>query len=199
MILPVALDVENRAVLVVGGGAVAARKAAAFLTSGALVTVVSPDLAANFPPVSHRAKKYESADLEGFSLVCACTNQQEINAEIASDARAQKIWCNIADAPQNSDFHTCAVVRREEIAIGVSTSGLSPVLSRHLMSRIESCIGPEYGQLLEMVRPLNMETAQRGAFWRSLLASDVLDLLRSNEQEKAAQTLETLVKSLAPR
>jgi precorrin-2 dehydrogenase/sirohydrochlorin ferrochelatase len=197
-LLPVALSLENRAVLIVGGGPVAARKAAAFLEVGALVTVVSPELSPDFPPVQHLAKHYETADLSGFCLVCACTNLPEINAQIALDAKTQGIWCNLADAPENSDFHTSAVVRRDEIAIGISTSGLSPVLSRHLKSQIESCIGPEYGKLLEMVRRYDVPTSQRGAFWRAVLGGEILELLRSNEHSLAAERLESVFKSLEP-
>lgn len=198
MILPVALDVENRAVLIVGGGAVAARKAAAFLECGARVTVISPELDADFPTAQHRAKLYETADLAGFSLVCACTNSQTVNAQIAADAKAQNIWCNIADAPDDSDFHTVATVRRAEIAIGISTGGISPVLSRHLKAEIEARIGPEYGQLLEMTAKLGVPTARRGEFWRAVLGSDVLEQLRSNEHKMAAETLENVFKSVSP-
>ncbi len=199
MILPVALDVENRAVLIVGGGAVAARKAAAFLECGARVTVISPEISADFPVVNHRAKFYESADLNGFSLVCACTNSQSVNAQIALDAKSQGIWCNIADAPDDSDFHTAAVVRRGEIAIGISTTGISPVLSRHLKAEIEAKIGPEYAQLLEMTAKFAVPTAQRGAFWRAVLGSETLELLRSNEHYLAAERLASVFKSLSPR
>lgn len=198
-LLPVALDVENRAVLIVGGGGVAARKATAFLECGALVVVVSPDLIEGFPPIDHRAKLYETSDLSGFSLVCACTNSAEINAQIAVDAKSKNIWCNIADAPQNSDFHTCAVVRRAEIAIGISTSGLSPVLSRHLKSEIEKNIGPEYAQLLELTARFSVPVEARGAFWRAVLESDVMQLLRSHKPNEAATALERLFKSLTPR
>ena len=39
---PVSLDVSGRSCLVVGGGAVAARKARALLDCGAVVTVIAP-------------------------------------------------------------------------------------------------------------------------------------------------------------
>lgn len=197
MILPVALDVAGRAVLIVGGGAVAARKAGAFAEADARVTVVSPERGAGFPPVDYRAKRYESRDLDGFSLVCACTDSPSVNAQIARDAKARGIWCNIADAPDDSDFHTTAVVRRGDIAIGISTGGLSPVLSRHLKAQIEGCIGPEYAELLEMTDKFSVPISQRGEFWRAVLGSDALIQLRSNEHKLGAETLELVFKSLA--
>ncbi len=196
ILLPVALNLENRAVLIVGGGAVAARKAAAFIEAGARVTVVSLLLGEEFPPVTHLEKRYESDDLTNFALVCACTDQKAVNGQVARDAAARNILCNIADDPQNSDFHTMATVRRAEIAVGLSTSAISPVLSRHLKEKIEVCIGPEYEVLLEIVGSYRIETKMRGAFWRQVLGSEILELLRAGEGEKAVQKLELVVKSL---
>jgi len=195
--LPVALNLENRAVLVVGGGAVGARKAAAFADAGARVTIVSPQLNGDFPAVEFREKRYESADCSGFFLICACTDSREVNAQIARDAKAQGILCNLADDPKNSDFHTMATIRRGEITVGVATGGLSPVLSRHIKAKIEAALGEEYALLLEIAGSYRIETKMRGAFWRLILESEILALLREGERAKAVQKLEMVVKSLA--
>ena len=42
---PVSLDIQNRKCLVVGGGSVSTRKVMTLLECGAIVTVVSPDVA----------------------------------------------------------------------------------------------------------------------------------------------------------
>ncbi|HEX8464497.1 MAG TPA: bifunctional precorrin-2 dehydrogenase/sirohydrochlorin ferrochelatase [Abditibacterium sp.] len=198
MLLPVALSVENRAVLLVGGGAVAARKATAFLEAGALVTVVSPQLQPDFPAVHHRAKRYETADLDGFSLVCACTAAREVNAQVAADAKARNIWCNIADAPAESDFHTSSVIRRGEIAVGVSTSGISPVLARFVRQKVEASLPQSLEILLEMTRSYDIPTEIRGDFWRHLLDSKMLPLIENGELEAARALLENLLDSLIP-
>lgn len=192
-LLPVALDVENRAVLIVGGGAVAARKASAFLECGARVTVVAPQLGEGFPPVHHRAKGYERADLEGFALVLACTNAREINAQIADDARALNLWCNIADDPHRSDFHTAAVVRRGDVSVGITTGGHSPVLAAHLKGEIEATLGQEYAQLIEIAGSYAIGKALRGAFWRRMLQSDALSLLRAGKRDEARALIQTLL------
>lgn len=197
-LLPVALNLENRAVLVVGGGAVAARKAAAFSEVGARVTVVSPELRGDFPDIEFYEKSYESRDACGFFLICACTDSKVVNAQVARDAKAQNILCNIADDPQNSDFHTMATTRRGEIIIGVSSGAISPVLARHLNQKIEDAIGQEYEMLLEVAGSYRIATKMRGAFWRQVLESEIPELLRAGEHEKAGKNLESIVKSLAP-
>ncbi len=199
MLLPLAVNVENRAVLIIGGGAVAARKATAFLESGARVVVVSPELKDDFPAVEHRVKRYDSADLEGFSLVCAGTDSREVNAQIAADAKERNIWCNLADDPENSDFHTVSTIGRGEISIGVSTGGLSPVLARFVRHKIEEALPPELEMLIEMTSTYPISTEIRGEFWRHLLQSEILDLLRQNQTEAAKSQLDALFSQLNSR
>ncbi len=184
--LPVALNLENRRVLIVGGGGVAARKAAACLSAGADVTVVAPRLIDGFAaPVEHLAREYQNGDCQNFDLVFAATNSSHVNAQIGAEARSNKIWCNIADDPRASDFHTQSVVRRGPIEIGVSTGRLSPVLARHVREKIEAVVGPEYEMLQTLASEIEVPLAKRGNFWRALLASDVLDLLRAGETARA--------------
>ncbi|RYG72666.1 bifunctional precorrin-2 dehydrogenase/sirohydrochlorin ferrochelatase [bacterium] len=191
--LPVALDVEGRSILIVGGGGVAARKSTAFLEGGAYVTVISPRLQEGFPAVDHLAVEYRKSELSGFSLVCACTDSRAVNAQVASDANEAGIWCNIADDPDNSDFHTAAVVRRGEIAVGITSGGVSPVLSAHLKRKVEEAIGREYGELLEIANSYRIDTKKRGDFWRQLLESEILLLLKTGKRAEAEALFESLL------
>ena len=192
MIFPVALVVENRRVLVVGGGNVAARKVAALLEAGALVTVVSPELAPDFPsPIEHEARHFQTGDCEGFALVFAATNSREANQTVADDARIHRVLLNDASAPKQSDFHTQAVVRRGPICVGISTGGLSPVVSAQLKRAVEGAIGPEWEALFALVEEVGEpETARRGEFWRAVLKSDALELLRAGKRAEARREVE---------
>ena len=50
---PIALDLRDKRVLVVGGGAIAEGKLAALLASGARVTLVSPEIRPGIAELSH--------------------------------------------------------------------------------------------------------------------------------------------------
>ncbi len=195
--LPVALNLANRRVLIVGGGAVAARKAAACLDAGAQVSIVAPALIENFPaPVEHLARSYQRGDCANYDLVFAATNSSHVNRQIGEEARSNKIWCNIADDPEASDFHTQSVVRRGQIEIGVSTGRLSPVLARHLRERIEAVVGPGYDALQTLASEIEVPLAKRGEFWRAVLNSEVLDLLRAGKDETARARLGELLEKV---
>ena len=197
--LPVALNLHHRRVLIVGGGAVAARKASACLDAGALVTVIAPALTDSFPaPIEHIARFYQDGDCQGYDLVFAATDDRAVNARIGDEARSNKIWCNIADDPDASDFHTQSLVRRGQIAIGVSTGRLSPVLARHLRQTIEAVIGPEYETLQELADEIEVPLNRRGDFWRALLRSDVLSRIDAGKTGEAREMMHNLRANLRP-
>lgn len=139
---PVMLDLAGVPVLVVGGGTIAGRKTAGLLAAGAIVTVVAPvvlpELAAAAADV--RERPYEVADLDGQQLVLTATDDPIVNARVASDARANGVWVNSADDPQNCTFILPAVARQGSVVVAVGTDGSSPALARHLRDRIADLV-----------------------------------------------------------
>lgn len=191
-VFPVALVLENRRVLVVGGGKVAARKVAALLEAGALVTVISPELAPGFPsPVEHITRPFEENDCADFAFVFAATNSREVNQRVAEDARTHRVPVNDASDPTGSDFHTQAILRRGPISVGISTGGLSPVVSSQLKRVVEKAIGPEWEELFALVEEVGEpETSKRGEFWREVLNGKSLELLREGKRDEAKREME---------
>ena len=193
-----ALALEGRRVLFIGGGAVAARKAAALLEAGALVTVISPNLVSDFPsPVEHLAREFREGDCAGFFIVFAATNVREVNYRVTEEAKSLGLLVNDASDPVGSDFYTQAVVRRGPLTIGISTEGDSPVVSGHLRREIEALVGPEWEALFRLMRDTQAATRYhqggRGALWKVVLNGPVLELLRAGREEEARRELESLL------
>jgi uroporphyrin-III C-methyltransferase/precorrin-2 dehydrogenase/sirohydrochlorin ferrochelatase len=97
------LRLEGRRVVVVGGGAVASRRVPALLDAGADVLLVSPKVAASLEDLAAagrirwEARGYRAGDCAGAWLVCACTDDREVNAAVAAAAEAQRTWYVRAD------------------------------------------------------------------------------------------------------
>jgi len=137
------LDLAGRACLVVGEGAMAQEKVDGLAAAGAIVTRVAPD-------------SYRAADLDGRWLVVAATSDDELNHRVSEDARARRIFCNVADVPELCSFILPAIHRRGPIAVAVSTAGASPALAQWLRDRFAEQIGFEHEQLaaeLQRIRP----------------------------------------------
>lgn len=194
--LPVAFNLRNRRVLIVGGGQVAARKARTVLDAGALVRVVAPEISPDFPgEIEHLARRFQVGDCAGFSMVFAATDAREINAQIADEARQMGAWCNIADDPDGSDFHTVSQFRRGEIMVGISTGGQSPVLARRVREILESALGSEWETLLDLVEQHEIPISNRGEFWREVLNGEALALLREGKCDEARRLIENAATS----
>src|SRR5262245_22744215 len=134
--LPLFADLKSRAVLVVGGGAVAERRVTLLLEAQAIVTVISPQLTealadlARDGRVTHVARAFAADSLEPYWLVVAATDDAAVNAAVAADAASAKRFCNVVDDPKLCTFIMPAIVDRSPVTIAIGSSGLSPVLAR---------------------------------------------------------------------
>jgi siroheme synthase-like protein len=152
------LSLAKRDVLVAGGGAVALRKVAGLLRSGARVTVVAPEVCRGLvqlrTKLTIRRRAYRARDLRDRWLVIAATGDREVNRRISDDAARARVFCNVADQPALCTFQVPAVVRRGRLQIGISTSGASPALARDIRRRLEKEYGRRYAELLEALHGL---------------------------------------------
>ncbi len=131
---PLLLDLAGRAALVVGGGPVAARRAAGLVAAGAVVTVIAPaicedlrDLVAG-GPVTWWAREAVVEDLKPTGgrwwLVHTATGDTEVDTRIAERAESLGIWCVRADRAQESAAHTPAVAHGPDgVLVAVSGGG----------------------------------------------------------------------------
>jgi uroporphyrin-III C-methyltransferase/precorrin-2 dehydrogenase/sirohydrochlorin ferrochelatase len=119
------LRLEGRRVLVVGGGGVASRRVPALLDAGAEVLLVSPKVAASLEDLATAGRirwavrGYQPGDCAGAWLVCACTDDPEVNAAVAAAAEAQQTWYVRADDAALSAAWTPASGRAGDVRVGV--------------------------------------------------------------------------------
>lgn len=151
--MPVFIELEGRHCLVVGGGRVAYRKAAALLEDGARVTAISPEFLPEWRALAERhpgrvaliAAPYSSRDVSLFALVFAAADEPAVNALAAADARRDRVWVNVADAPALCTMQAAAVLRRDPLRIAVHTGGACPALSAALRAELEAAYPPWMG------------------------------------------------------
>ena len=133
---PLMLDVARLRVLVVGGGAVAARKVAGLAEAGGRPTIVAPAATDELRATIERLRlvwhprPYDSMDVDAHHLVFAATDDPAVNGRIADDARAAGALVSRADEGGESDFHVPSHIRQEDVVVAFSTGGASPLLAR---------------------------------------------------------------------
>jgi len=134
--LPISLLLKGRRCLVVGGGRVAARKAAKLTEAGADLTVVAPTIREQIkalPGINLCERAFEETDLDGAYLVFAVTDAAALNRRIIDCCREKEILCSAADANwPEGDFILPASFSEDGLTVAVSTGGRSCRRSRLL-------------------------------------------------------------------
>jgi precorrin-2 dehydrogenase/sirohydrochlorin ferrochelatase len=150
------LDLEGRSCLVVGGGPLALEKVHGLVECGARVTVVSPQIVDELRELDVELvrREYRESDLDGRFLVIAATSTTSLNRRVYAHADARSLPCNVVDVPELCSFILPAVLRRDPIAIGVSTGGASPALAQRIRDDIGAVVGPEYADVARRLRDL---------------------------------------------
>jgi precorrin-2 dehydrogenase/sirohydrochlorin ferrochelatase len=150
------LDIEGRSCLVVGGGTVALEKVRGLLECSASVTVVAPRIVDELRKLDVELVRrgYREADLDGRILVVAATSDSSVNRSVFADAEARSLFCNVVDVPELCSFILPAVLRRDPIAVAVSTGGASPALAQRIRDDIGDLIGPEHVEIARRLREL---------------------------------------------
>jgi len=122
--LPLCLNIQNRRILVVGGGNVAAQKLSTLCLYGADITVAAPEIgeAVRRFPVRTVERAYSDGLLDGMGLVFACTDDRELNRRIGEAARQRGILVNVADDPAFCDFISPAVYKEGDMSVAVSSN-----------------------------------------------------------------------------
>lgn len=147
---PLFIDLNDKTVLVVGGGPVAARKARVLLDYGPRVLVCAPRFVPELEQLSGAEllrQPFVPDLLEGVSLAIAATDDRVLNRTVAQLCRKRAIPVNVADSREDSTFLFPAVVRRGRLSVGISTGGASPAAAAHVRRTLEE-------QLPESLEPI---------------------------------------------
>ncbi len=204
---PLFLSIAGRTAVVVGGGAVAARRVRLLIECGAEARVISPSFSAEFDPLkgcpglTFIRRPYRADDLQDAILALASTDDAAVNQSVAQDARLRGVLVNVADEPTLCDFVVPSLVRRGDLTVAISTGGASPALAKRLREDLEQTIGPEYEEFLKLLKETRRRVQEeerdperRRAIFERLVASDLLERLRRGDRAGAAAKLEALLR-----
>ncbi|MDD6031854.1 MAG: NAD(P)-dependent oxidoreductase [Kiritimatiellae bacterium] len=154
--IPLNLIVDDRKVLVVGGGQVGRRKTQNLLEAGAAVELVCPDCVealrglAESGRIVWTRRAFRPGDVAGHLLVFACTDDKHVNRAILDEARAAHVPCCCSDMNWcDGDFTTPATARLGDLVVAVSTSGQSCKAARDVKNEIVAALGE--GRDLELL------------------------------------------------
>lgn len=152
-VYPVFLRLDGAAVLVVGGGTVAAGKLDGLLAAGARPTVVAPAISAGCrrDGVTIIERAFAEHDLDGVRFVIAAATP-EVNRAVAAAAAARNLFVNAVDDPASASAYLGGVVRRGDVTVAISTGGAAPALAGLLREALDAAIPDELDAWLDLAR-----------------------------------------------
>jgi uroporphyrin-III C-methyltransferase/precorrin-2 dehydrogenase/sirohydrochlorin ferrochelatase len=151
--VPILLDLLGRRVVIVGGGAVAARRARTFTEAGADVLVIAPEIVPELAGSGARLerRRYQAGDLEQAWLAVTATDDQSVNAAVAEEAAASRVFCIRADEATAGSARVPAILRSGELTVSVN-AGDDPRRAAELRNLIDAAL--QTGELVSRpVRP----------------------------------------------
>ena len=151
MWFPLFINLENKKVLVIGGGKVATKKIEKILEYGADITVVTENV------VEEKLLKLENVKIEnnqkiendkakieklvkGYFLVIAATDNEELNENIANVCDSNGMLINNVSSKVNMNAMFGGIVKNSEFQIAISTSGKNCKRSRAMKSEIQKVL-----------------------------------------------------------
>ena len=177
---PFFAELEGREGLIIGGGAVAARKIQRLLPYGPRLTVAAPEILpeiTGIPGLTLVRREFAPAMLEGKCFVIAATNHKETNRGAAALCRERGIPVNVADDKEACTFLFPALVKRGDLTVGITTAGASPSAAAWVRRRTAEAVPEDFGELvayLASLRPVVRERvpeAERAAVFSRLFSS----------------------------
>lgn len=210
MFYPLFLELQDRSVLVVGGGAVAERKVESLLAAGAAVVLVAPVVTSSLSELGSsktiqlRLRKFAESDLEGIVLVISATDDPAAQEQIAAAARSRSIPINTVDQPNLCDFIVPAIVRKGDIVVAISTSGRSPALAAALRAKLENVITDDAARAARILGEVRSEIHarfpapdRRKHVFESIVASGILEWIKDCDDAAALERVRAIVGKIA--
>ncbi|MBH0003825.1 MULTISPECIES: siroheme synthase CysG [Pseudoalteromonas] len=208
--LPIFTKLDNKPVLVVGGGEVALRKCRAFLKARASVTLVAPWFCDELKEHAHNNEVtlidayFDESHLDGKMLVIAATDRDEVNNNVFELANARNVFVNVVDDQPKCTFIFPSIVDRDPITIAISSAGTAPVLARRLREKLETLIPHHIGPLATLVGGFRDKVkkrfkhfSDRRQFWEGVFDSSVVSKVQTGDTQAAQQQLEQMLDAKA--
>lgn len=130
---PIFISVAGKPIAVYGGGNIALRRVRTLLSFGAAVRVIAPEAKedllalAGEGKITYEKRPFSAGELSGCGeppfFVLAATDSPEVNGQIAGECRERGIPVNHGGDKSQCDFYFPAVVREDELVIGLTAGG----------------------------------------------------------------------------
>ena len=161
--LPSFLKLDQRKILLVGGGAIATEKIEKLLDFTTDIEVIaerySEEMLSHIVEhnLRYHTKTYEAGDVAGFDIVIVAVDSLEVQEQIYNETRQMRTLCNAVDSVAYCDFIFPSYVKEGDLTVAISTSGAAPAIAKHLKLYIKKILPANLQNFMEEMKKLRQE------------------------------------------
>lgn len=153
---PIFLNLQNRNLLIVGGGLACLEKLQGLENTDAVITIITreihPEVESFIHGKSHITvilRDVIASDLEDRDIIFLATNDPDTNKHFRSIAKSLKTWANSVDDPKNCDFYSASLINLGAVSFAISTDGNFAGLTASLRRLFEEVLPEGDSELFE--------------------------------------------------
>jgi len=157
---PAFLKLDEKKVLIVGGGEIAYEKLVHLLDFTKDIDLIAQEFSDEIlkkikeNTLSFEQRGYEKGDISEYAIVIIAVDDIALQAEIFEESKQYKCLCNAVDSVDYCDFIFPSYIKKDDLTIAVSTSGASPAMAKHLRKYLQNLIPQSIGEFLKEMRGL---------------------------------------------
>lgn len=185
---PAFIKLDQKKVLIVGGGAVAYEKLTRLLDFTENIAVIAPRLSQEMHDaiveknLAFENRRYRKGDISDFAIVIVAVDDIPLQGEIFEESKQHNCLCNAVDSVDYCDFIFPSYVKKDELTIAISTSGTSPAVAKHLKRYLQKVIPSGISEFLEEMKRLR-QSLPKGKERMQLLDKKAEEYFESLSQE----------------
>ena len=181
---PAFLKLDNKKILIVGGGYIAYEKLEHLLDFTSDISVISLDLSDDMSKMIkerslHFEKRgYKTGDIKDFAVVIVAVDDIPLQAEIFAESKQYNCLCNSVDSVDYCDFIFPSYVKKDDLTVAISTSGASPAMAKHLRIYLQNLIPSGISEFLVEMKNLR-KTLPKGKERMKMLDKKAEDYIKT--------------------
>ena len=157
---PAFISLDNKKVLLVGGGVIAHEKLLHLLDFTRDIFVIAKEFSSemlqtlqkhNLP---YEQRGYKEGDIKDMAIVIIAVDDIPLQKTIYDESQNYKCLCNAVDSVDYCDFIFPSYIKDGDLTVAVSTSGASPAVAKHLRIYLQNLIPDTIASFLREMREL---------------------------------------------
>jgi precorrin-2 dehydrogenase len=180
---PAFLKLDNKKILIVGGGYIAYEKLDHLLDFTKDISVIALDLSDDMAKgikdnnLTYEQRAYKTGDIKDFAVVIVAVDDIPLQADIFAESKQYNCLCNSVDSVDYCDFIFPSYIKKDDLTIAVSTSGASPAMAKHLRMYLQNLIPDSIGEFLKEMKDLR-KTLPKGKERMKMLDKKAEDYIK---------------------